>query len=307
MINSPPTKKSSASYFDEVEGFLYPINQTWANIKIIWQEKVVEPKESANPSALKQTTIQHIYTPVVDRSSKKGAIYLDCSYKKIYAKICVHLLYRIAAVVLKTLYALILPLSLTVSIYKTIKRQKRLLLKQPNQDTPLKFDRLKITQLCLKNCLRTLQSIVRTPMYEMALLGISIAALAVGIFSPQKLLDFRKVIGQVIKRQEKHTKKHHVSLVPNLFPCLLPLYSLKKAKKWVHIYHDDTEYPIAEHRRNNQIIHGLVNHGRGYVRFKRKFATFGSGKLPQGKAYISPRYQDFQLQDLQLQGTAARE
>lgn len=289
MFSAPPI---NPSYFDNVKESIYPLkNSQWANLKVIWQEKVDLASESSLP-VKGQKTLQHIYTPVLDLASEKGDLYLDCSNKKIYSKICVNLLYRIFTIVAKTLYALILPLSLTITVCKTLQQYKKLIDEQTLGGHQVKLDQRKVARKCLNNCLRTIQSIVRTPMYEIALLGLSLAAMGVGIFCPGKLLDFRKIIGKVIKRNERHTKKYHVSPINDHFMCFSPVYSLKKAKDWKHKSKRDTRY-----LSKNNLNRGLINFCRSQILYRREHATFGSAKLLSGQVYISPRYLDFQSED----------
>lgn len=269
-----------------IADYAYPIKSTkWANVLAVWEEK--KPVENTDQF----TVIKHIYTSVLN--TKNGEFYLDCSSKKIYAKLSVHLLYRIAAIALKLLYHLALPISWTYTIVRTIQNEKNQYeAHKINSENPSKFNHQKVARLCVLNCLKNLREIIRTPMYEISLASLTIAALAVGIFDSKKLLDFREIIGNLISKQEKTAVNSFTSPFINEFVCFSPQSSFSDLRDKGGYSYNNTIYSSG-----NQIVNGLANNTRSLVHhLKNNHVPFFLRKLKPNEVYVSPRYQEFRLQ-----------
>src|SRR5262249_48211820 len=134
----------------------------------------------------KGTGFTHIYAPVVNIQT--GEIYLDCSKKKIYAKIVIQTLLRPFLSVIKTAYHLAIPISIIHIIYTTIQERK-------------KYDRREacILENCIKNSLKSIADIVRTPVYGVAIIIVGIAIIIIGPFAPNTLYTSREILGKLMK------------------------------------------------------------------------------------------------------------
>jgi hypothetical protein len=220
----------------------------------------------------KKTSLDHIFTPLINLQT--GEIYLDCSKKKIYAKFITHLLLRPIHIAFKTLYHLAIPLSIPYIVYKSIKEGK-----EENQD------RKKIAQNCLKNCVKSLADIVRTPLYGIAMIIVNVAALVIGPLAPKTLYDFREMTGKLIPSLS--WQKTFVE--DDIFPCFQAFENLQNINNW-DTPKEDTIYPSA-----NAYLRGLSNFARSQIKFRREhYAPFNNlfGKLDPNVRFVSPSYGD---------------
>lgn len=202
-----------------------------------------------------KTNFDHILTPLINLQT--GDIYLDCSKKKIYAKFITHLILRPFHIAFKTLYHLAFPISFPYIVYTTIAKGK-----EEEQD------KKEIAQHCLKNCVKSLADIVRTPLYGIAMVIINVAALIIGPLAPKTLYDFREMTGKLIQFlswQEEFVEE-------DIFPCFQSLINLQHINEWGLREHKDTNYSVNA----NEYVKGLSNFARSQIKFRKERTTLPS-------------------------------
>lgn len=206
-------------------------NGRWGRLLCTYEEenRLYTYKDDTNTNK----KIKHIVCPLIDLSDDErgGSVYLDCSKRKIFAKHLCLVPGRLWQGILKTAYHLCLPISIPIEILTTIKQEKernaRLIAKEKNSgvksDTPL-HDAKEITRRCLKNSVKSLADIVRTPVYGVAMSIVSLAAVCIAPFSPTKLYDLRTVSGDL----ENKLLWGATADTWELTPCFKPTTSIKK-------------------------------------------------------------------------------
>lgn len=236
----------------------------WGRVVCEWREK--------------STGYSHLFIPLINLQT--GEIYLDCSRKKIYVKFILHTIVRPIQIFYKTLYHVLFPLSIPVTIILTL-----------IQENKEKLNYKQIAGRCLKNSVRSLADCIRTPLYGLAMIVTSIAALVIAPFRPNTLYDLRKLEGDLIDALYWHETDDALG---EPYPCFTPLFSLYEVH-YRNFLHDDTNYnPQA-----TQDEIGLNNMARSNVRFLRKhygiFNCFSNNpfkKLDPTVEFISPAYGD---------------
>lgn len=128
----------------------------------------------------------HIYAAGLNLET--GDLYLDCTKKKIYAKCCTFLLVNPFWGIIKTAYHLLLPVSIPLTIYHTVKEAKKG--KKPYRSN-------EIVRRVFVNIARNCADIVRTPLYTLVNTIVTLAAVVIGPFAPKKLYDLRSLIGKI--------------------------------------------------------------------------------------------------------------
>lgn len=159
------------------------------------------------------------------KSDYAGNIYNPDSKLGIYCKIFQSVLARPVHMVIKTLYHATL-IGVARAIFNGIKKDK-----------PIKE--------ISKSVVRNLCDIVRTPIYETALLVLSVAGLLAAPFNPVLVYDFRATIGQL--SNELNWGKRY-DLFINLTPCMLRLanimdFELNKQNLYVNYVYSDESNP----------------------------------------------------------------
>lgn len=109
---------------------------------------------------------------------KTGEIWIDCSRRKIFIKHLSMVFWRPIDTVLRTLWHLTIVGPLANEIYKCVEGEQTL------KDLGI-------------NTLRSLADIVRTPLYGIAMTVMHVAAVVLGIFSPNTLYETRAIIGDM--------------------------------------------------------------------------------------------------------------
>lgn len=235
-------------------------NSKWGRVICQWHEKKTDHK--------------HLFIPLINLET--GEMYLDCSKKKIYAKFIAHTLIRPLHIFLKTIYHAAFVISIPLAIIETIFQGKK--------DHP---EYQEIFYSCLRNSCRSLADIVRTPLYGIAMMVVSIAALLITPFYPYTIYSMREWIGQLIQSLEWHEIDHYDR---DPFPCFAPIDSLSEAHFFNKKY-DNTYYKTGA----SAYEIGLNNLARAYVEFRRTHYHPCNDPLrlldPEVQ-YISPCYGD---------------
>lgn len=237
----------------------------WGRVICIWTEK---RKESG-----KITTIEHTYAAAINL--KKGDIYLDCRKRKVWAKCCLYSLIQPLVLTVKTVYHLLLPVSIPYEIYKTVKAARKETQKVPGKE---------LTKRIVKQIGKNLADTVRTPLYGMALTIIGIAGVVIGPLAPKILYDIRVTAGKV----EKALNWGNENSPWILFKCFQPCDNLMKMYEWSR-QNKDTEY-LKENEKDDATLHGLTNFARAQIIFRRNNKALFNDclkKYPEDKPYTS--------------------
>lgn len=164
----------SNTFHDSLKPNLYQSeNDRWLRYKSVWVEK----KDDGQ-------IFKHVFVPAIDRSN--GDVYLDCSTKKLHAKFAVFSYVQPIALTLKTIYHLLLPISIPLEIYQAVKAIKA-------EEKTVK----KVFTASLIAVGKSLADIVRTPMHAIASTIVGIAAAKIGHCAPHLLYDMRKVAAKI--------------------------------------------------------------------------------------------------------------
>lgn len=226
---------------------------------------------------------------------ENGDIYLDCSKRKILAKMLMHTAIRPIYTVLKFGWHALIPISIPVVIYKTIKDNA-------------KNTTGEIAKLCLHNSLRSLADIVRTPAYGIAMTVVSIVTLAFALLNPNDLYEGRCLIGRLECSEQWGSKGS------GLMECFQPYAHITDFKKQYNRREADTDYaPTAVGRedrlQNLQTVSipktfdiWLSNWARKVVRLRKKGMPLVRlfllaekeaewGKIRSNATFLSPTYE----------------
>jgi len=219
----------------------------WKHLICRWNEK----KDNGE-------MITHIYAACFDEV--ESGIYLDCPPRKIYAKCLGHLIVRPLHSLLKTIsHILMLPI-----IYEIAKTW---------QGDQSKDD-------CIKNSIKSLVDIVRTPLYGLVLTVATIGALILGAVNPESLYSSRAFLGK-IEQQANWGDIHTDWTLAHCFqPFPMSILTYYANKDCIH----DTFYNDSD-----PLEKALANLARARVRFMRHhFDLFSCRKLDSDSIYISP-------------------
>lgn len=145
----------------------------WARINCEWVETKTD-----------DTTLRHIYAACINLEN--GHMYLDCTKKKLFAKCWCLTFIRPLHAIGKTIYHLLLPISIPCEIYKAIQEATRV--KANTWDT---------TKIVVRNLGRNFADIIRTPLYATVLTIITLAGGVIGLLAPHRLYDIREIAGKI--------------------------------------------------------------------------------------------------------------
>ncbi len=247
-------------------------NSRWARIKC-----------AVNEQTDKSSILKHIYFPIIDLQT--GGIYLDCSKKTIYKKLCVQALLRPFHIVFKTFYHLAFPISIPHIIYKTIK-----LAQKDAKEKKEPLNKREVDLLCFKKIGHSLADIIRTPLYGLAIIIVSIAAVLICSFAFSKVYDFREKIGSLITKMQRGDNSNDLS------PCFVPFRYLSKMGQANPIKYMGVTYP----KNLTPYEHRLISFAWAQIHFLRNnYAPFHNpipikGRLDPNIAYVSSSYCDFE-------------
>ena len=156
------------------EIFLYPDGRDFCYGRII--AKWIERKEGKD--------LTHICTFAFDFYN--GDIFEDGRKRKIWTKcLLLNMGYPLAGF-RKTLYHLILPLSIPVEIFRAVQEGIQ------HNDSPKQ-----IAAKILRNVARNMADIIRTPLYTLALTVVTLSATIIGFFASRKLYTLRALAGRI--------------------------------------------------------------------------------------------------------------
>jgi hypothetical protein len=236
----------------------------WGRVMCIWQE--VKPGQSK---------VQHIYAASIDLQN--GDIYLDCRKRKLWVKCCLYSLVQPIFFTVKTVYHLLLPISVPFEIYHTLQTARK----------QQKVTGIMLTKKIFKNIGKNIADIVRTPLYALVLTMVGIAGVLIGPLAPKTLYHIRMTIGK-LERSLNWGVEHNSW---NLFRCLHRIDNLTKIDwRYVHDY-DNTEYiHDNESKKIEQTLHGLTNLAYLLINFRRENSRLFNDcfrTYPMNKPYIS--------------------
>lgn len=224
-----------------------PDNSPWGRLICTWHEK----KEN-------NTVLIHHYAACID--TRSWGVYLDCRPRKIFAKIFAQIFARPIHALFKTAYHVTM-----IPIILEIKNT---------------YQGFQTTTICLKNSIKSIADIIRTPIYGLAMIVASFAVLIFGIADPENLYSGRAFLGEIecsANWGESHTAW-------TLAHCFQP-YSITILEEYNHQKCvDDTIYDSQD-----PLEIQLSDYARRCIMYKRKkFDIFDCHSLNPHKTYISP-------------------
>ncbi len=197
----------------------------WGRLLCTWHEK-------GKSSALLRE--HHVYYCI---DLRNGDLYVDDSKTVIFFKSLGVIPLRVAQVFFKTIFHLLLPISLPMIIFKTIQQE----MKKYNEDEHAgrRPSIANIGWKCLENSAASIGNIIRTPFYGVAMTCASLLAVILSPFDPVCLYDFRKLAG------EYEDKMFEWDIVNwGIYTeCFHPFNTIEKVYKQVRKQHnEDTDY-----------------------------------------------------------------
>jgi hypothetical protein len=235
-------------YLDQLQHhILARTDSPWGHLICKWHEKKSNGKQ-----------LVHTYAFCIDR--QEWGLYLDCRPVKIFAKCLAQLIARPFHIAVKTIYHL----SMIPIFYEIAQTYRGLQSKQE----------------CLKNSMRSLADIIRTPLYGLAMIVTSIAMLVISPFAPESLFTGRMLLGKIEQKacwDEIHTPW-------TLAKCFQP-FSMSSLDHYGHRdYSEDTIYTS-----DDPLEKQLTNFARKRILFLRKNGDlFSCQDLDEQTAYTSP-------------------
>lgn len=182
----------SPAWLQEIYGFetcILPENSKWGRVIARWNEKISD-----------NVVLNHRFSFCVNLAN--GDFFLDCSKKKIFAKMVVLTILRPLDAAIKTLFHLSL-LGVAIALYKGVSKKQS-------------------AWTVIKNCGKEIADIVRTPLYGIALTVMSIAAIVFAVFDSASLYTMRDLMGRM--EQSLYWGEQH--RYGTLAPCFQPLLKI---------------------------------------------------------------------------------
>jgi hypothetical protein len=226
-----------------------PEGQKWGRVICKWEEK---------PSEVNQTITQNItHTYAAAINLKNGDIYLDCRKRKIWAKCALYSLVQPIILTAKTVYHLLLPVSIPLEIYKTVQAARK--------ENP-EISKKELAKRCFIQVGKNFADIVRTPAYAVALTVIGIAGVIIGPLAPKTLYDIRATAGKM----EKSLHWGDDTSPWILFKCFQPISNLMTIGKeeWTR-FNNATVYLKGKNDEESTTLYGLTNLARALIQFRR--------------------------------------
>lgn len=237
--------------------FFYPDGKEcgWCRIKAHWHEKKEDGRD-----------LFHLCAFAIDLQT--GDVYLDCSKRKIWAKCVVLTLGRPLCGLAKTIYHLFAPISIPVEIFRAMSLGRE----QGKSSS-------EIAAMAWHSVKNSLADIIRTPLYTIAIIIVTLAGTIIGPFAPHKLYDIRALAGR-LESDLNRGKQNDWTIAP----CFQPIDNLMKI-------HEENYKKTDTRYEDDSTLQGLNNLARKYVKFMRsnRVPLNNCGMLlPEDVPFVSP-------------------
>jgi len=207
--------------------------------------------------------ITHVYHATINIET--GDIYLDCRKRKIFAKHITFSLIRPIHITLKTIWHL----TMIGPIFCEFKKdpQKR----------------------SFWNVARSIEDIVRTPFYGLAMTAVSIGAIIAAAYNPNSLYKSRDIISLLEKKLHRTDELWYVPFPKPLSPCFSPLGNLATIEKdWARREKNGSPKKVPQNKKNIKIAMARMASLQVNFRQNTKAAFNDCYHLyPKDKAYMS--------------------
>jgi hypothetical protein len=215
-------------YLEKFKTYILPSeNQHWGQLILRWHEKRGDE------------IISHVYAPWIDTTSWNG-IYIDDRPKKIYAKIFFQCLCRPIHLIVKSVHHLLM-IPVFYEISKTLSNKQTF-------------------KECLIHSIRSIVDIIRTPLFDLVNIVISIAILLFSSFNSDLIFTGRRMLGEIEKISNWGVKNTPWTLTS----CFQP-YEFSFLFTYENKNHDeDTLYPS-----DDPLDRQLTNFARSAVHFNQ--------------------------------------
>lgn len=249
-LSSPPPEEVlwKSRYLDQLKKHILPTDDPrWGRLLCTWHEKRSD-----------DSIVSHHYAACIDQ--ERWGIYIDCRPRKIFVKCIAQLFLRPFHILIKTIYHL----SMGPIFFE--------------KDQSLNQSQTKSNHW--KNAVKSLADIIRTPLYGIIHMIASVAALIIGMASPEQIYTERAKLGSIEEAANRGEKRTAWTLAPCFQP--FPMTILEK--------YDYEKSLIDTHYENNDPLEmQLANFARRCIRLMRKKCdVFACEILNSQKIYISP-------------------
>ena len=258
----------------------------WKNIHKSFIQENIEQKENSRWGRINakwneinsNQELNHIYKFTLDL--KTGDFYLDCRRRKIWCKSLTYLFVQPIVLSLKTVYHLMLPLSISLEIFQEVQK-----IKEFENDQKIKLTNKEKTIRIVKVITKDLLDIVRTPLYAGALSIIALAGVVIGPLAPNILYNTRAMAAKV--ELALHWGNEDSNWI--IYRCFHPLGNVITIDQEWQRTREDTKYIKPESSEADR-LKGLSNLARALINFRRENRAIFNDcfkLLPANQAYIS--------------------
>lgn len=242
----------------------------------VWGRLPVRVEETTKTNKV----IKHNYEFTVN--TETGDFYLDCSKRKIWCKTMTYAVAEPIILAAKTIYHLLLPVSIPLEIYKEIQKINKEEAEAQGKKVEDKGGRI------VKAIGRNLLDIARTPAYGAVLVIIAIATTIIGPFAPRSFLyDVRATAAKLELALHRGEKNFWM-----VYHCLQPLKDMEKFKE---LTRKGVEYKLdikVSYPENISPVEKLITQlAAQQIEFKREHRFLFNDffrKLGEEAVYTSP-------------------
>ncbi len=251
-------------------------SSNWLRVNCIWEER----SEGTQ-------TKKHTYCLILDNTN--GNLYLDVSQKKLVVKFLTLSLIRVFHATLKIFYHIALPISIPIEIFKAYSQAAS---EAKEKSVSITYSR--VAYLAIRNVSRSILDIVRTPLYNIAMIFLMLAGIP---SSPNYRYEIMKIVGLMeinLTWANSSDPLHSRISFWTLAGCLQPMANLQDfGCNPDPSRHPDTKYENQVSKGDKfidlKIRNDLANFARSQIVYLREGKRLFEGcqQLPKDVVYAS--------------------
>ena len=174
--------------------------------------------------------VPHCIEPIINAKTEK--LYVPDQKSDMAIKFLGMIIYTPIALIAKTVYHLVLPISLGHQIFLAVNKFKA------TEDAAQKNGAPHLAKRIVKVIIRNLIDIVKTPLYAIAMTVVALATIIFSIFKSTFLYEGRVAYGELLMSLNWGNKKS----IWTITPCMVPIADLKKNEKKFNYTEEDKIY-----------------------------------------------------------------
>lgn len=214
LINSIPGAKQED---------IVKCNGKWIHYTCHWKHKTADEKP-----------LDSNFTALINSETLK--VYNSDDYSDLRAKFSVLTLATPLYMLVKTIYHILFPLSLSYQICKTVSETKKeqVEAKKKNTDAP----KIDLSSRIIKVIAKNFFDIIKTPLYMITMTIIALSTVIFSAFKSEFLYQGRVFYGEMLQSLNWGEK----TTIWTYAPCMQPLADLKKREEKKYYVEEDTQY-----------------------------------------------------------------